>query len=95
VSRAASQLVGRAIPRDGRQPAGECVGVAERMQPLQRDHEDVLDEVVDVGPRSSGQQDAVHHPGKPGIQLAECGAISTPGGFHDMRDVICHTTPAT
>ena len=92
--RASTHLVGRPIPRDGRQPAAECVGVAERMQPLQRDHEHVLDEIVDVGPRSSGQQDAVHHSGKPGVQLAERGAIPTPGGFHDVRHVIGHTTLA-
>jgi hypothetical protein len=64
------------------------------MQALQCDHEDALDEVVDVGPRPPGQQDAVHHPGKPGVQFAKRGAISTPGGFYDVRDVICHTTPA-
>jgi hypothetical protein len=65
------------------------------MQTLERDHEDVLDKIVDVGATASGQQDAVNHPGKPRVQLAKRGAISAPGGFHDVRDVICHTTPAT
>ena len=52
---APAQVVGREVPRDRREPATERARLAEARQPLHGVDEDVLHQIVHVGPRHAGR----------------------------------------
>ena len=56
-----SQVIGRAIARDGGEPAAKRGGLAQAREPAERVDEHILNEIVHVAAMDAGQHDPVHH----------------------------------
>ena len=69
-----------AIAGDGGEPAWKFGGFAKGVEPGERLEENVLNEIVDVGVRNSGEEDAVHHAGIASVEESEGGAVALLGG---------------
>jgi hypothetical protein len=77
-------MVGDAMAGDGSEPAGKRGGLAQRIETAHGDEKDVLDEVVDVGARHRGQQQAMDHSGIAAIQLGKGRPVAAARGVHDV-----------
>ena len=65
------QVVGRAIARDGGDPAAERRRIAQLADARVGGEEHVLDQIVDVAPRHASEQDRVDHADVVGVQARE------------------------
>ena len=68
--------IGGAIAGDGREPAGEIVGIAQGGELGEGLEEDVLNKVFDLVGWNAGEQDTVDHAGVPRIEDAVGGAVA-------------------
>ena len=93
VSGGAAVEVGRAVPRDHREPAAEGRRIAQGLEPVPGRQEHVLHQVVHVLPRHPRQQQPVHNPRVPIVQAAESALVALarladqPGVFGRMARV--------
>jgi hypothetical protein len=76
--------IGGAVAGNGGKPAREFGGVTKPSEAGKGLEENVLDEVVDVGVRDTGENDAVDHASVAGIEEAEGGAIALLGGADEV-----------
>ena len=72
--------VSGAVAGDGGEPASEVRRVAQGIEARKGLEENVLDQVVDVGMRHTGEKNTVDHASVAGVELAKGGAIAVLGG---------------
>ena len=80
------QKVGRAVARDGRDPARERGGLAQRPQPLERRQKNVLHEIGRVLRRQADDQNRVHVAREALVERAERLAVPGLRGADEIRD---------
>jgi len=76
----ATMEVGGAVARNGREPTGKLGDFAKGDEPRQSLKKDVLNEVVNVGMRHAGEENAVDHAGIAGVEETEGVAVTVLGG---------------
>ena len=75
-------VIGGLPPSDRANPAAKRRRLSQILQPCERVHEDILDEVLGVLSRQSGDEHAMDGAAEALIQLAEGVAIPARGGRH-------------
>jgi hypothetical protein len=76
--------IGGAVAGNGGKPAREFGSVTKPDEAGKGLEENVLDQVVDVGIRDTGENDAMDHASVAGIEEAEGGAIALLGGADEV-----------
>ena len=84
---AGTVVIHRAVAGDGGQPGAERLRVPQLREPIERGHEDVLQEVGHLLGRNPGQQDPVRHGRVPLVEPFEGRAVPGGGGDHPRVDI--------
>ncbi|APR80123.1 Hypothetical protein A7982_05470 [Minicystis rosea] len=78
--------VGGSVPRDHAQPTAERGAVAQRVDLLQRDEEDLLHQIIRLRRTNAGQEDAVDRGREPAKEAPERRSVAPLGRL----DIVLH-----